>query len=301
MVRKHKKNTSFLKHITLGEDDYFPSDIFPSIETKMQQVNLLSSRKPRKAVYGVFNDNDEYLLSLDTLMASTYETEHRNYMLYHEIIATERLPYGGKFLDVGIGNGDLTKFIGMFFSNITIVDTEPESLNNVPNQLGIKNYNVTKINASILDESGVYATKYDFILLSHVLYYIPAEKIIPLIKKLYTLLNPSGYMLIIYNSSGDRADLLKYFNKSFKDLDPLDVNCSYDFASLTIYRSPEYLMADNINAMMNILDVCLNDSGTNITDKQLSDYLESGNYYENGYYKIGMQQNIVLIGNTNED
>jgi SAM-dependent methyltransferase len=157
----------------LGESDFHKT--FPAIEDKFNLASNKLAHAIDKLIYGRFYNNTDYLIAVDALIASTYETEHRNYILFSNVLP--KIKYTNNFLDIGVGNGDLTKFFGQYFSRISVVDTKAESLSNVPDFLGSNNAAVLKIEDSILNHPpAIFNEKYDLILLSHVLYYYQMRK-----------------------------------------------------------------------------------------------------------------------------
>lgn len=292
-LRKMEKQG--LSHVfrKLGESDFHKT--FTSLDYKFSLVqNKLANVQP-KEVYGVFDNDSDYLLAVDALIASTYETEHRNDVLFTKVLP--KIKYTNNFLDIGVGNGDLTKFFGQYFSKISVLDPSKDALSNVPNFLGSNNASVIKINDYILNyPSTIFNEKYDFILLSHVLYYIPDTERLGLIKNLYNLLSDHGSLVTIYNSGGERYTLCKNFNPNFSDFNNFSSEIMSNFNS-SVYEIEEFLATDSIENMMHIMGVSLNDAGATAPREELHSYLEKYNLYEENKFQVSMVQNIIILDN----
>ena len=280
--------------ITIGKN-YFKG-VYDSAETRMESVKQKALNAPTPTLYGTFSNDDQYLKALDLLVTSTLDPQHREEVILNEVIS--RLHSSNNLnsvLDVGVGNGYAIINIDGKFSNITIIDKSKESLANAPDKT------VNKIEGSILDQNiEIYNTSYDFILLSHVLYYIPKNDRIPLLQNLHKLLNKNGVMVVAVNEEGDRAKLAEHFgstNQGFSDL-LYELPRIYD--NFELYRIEEFLDGGDINSMMKIAGICLNDYGVNATEEELSDYLLT-NVCRDDICQISMVQNIMVIGASSDN
>lgn len=291
-LRKMEKQGLSRVFTKLGANDFHKT--FTPLEHKFSLVqNKLENVQPKK-VYGIFDNDSDYLLAVDALIASTYETEHRNHVLFTKVLP--KIKYTNHFLDIGVGNGDLTKFFGQHFSKISVLDPSEDALSNVPNFLGSNNASVIKIKDSVLNyPPEIFNEKYDFILLSHVLYYIPDTERLGLIKKLYSLLSDHGSLVAIYNSGGERHSLCKNFNPNFNDFSPFSGEIMSNFNS-SIYEIEEFLTTSSLENMMHIMGVSLNDAGATASRDELSLYLTAHNLYEENNFQVSMTQNIIILG-----
>ncbi|AIL65621.1 hypothetical protein NOVO_06345 [Rickettsiales bacterium Ac37b] len=79
-------------------------------EQELIKVSKNAKNLPIPTLYGTFIDQKHYLDSVDLLVASTRETEHRREILFTKILP--RIKSFKNLLDIGVGNGELTKDIG---------------------------------------------------------------------------------------------------------------------------------------------------------------------------------------------
>jgi SAM-dependent methyltransferase len=275
--------------------DYFAGNNYSSINKKFSRLDNILKKLPAVNEYGVFKDDSHYLKAVDALIASTFETEHRTAILRTEVIS--KFSKVENFLDIGVGNGDLTAFFAPFFGYITVVDNMNLALDRLPDEYGSSNSPVEKIFGSILDDAlPIFQKSYDLILVSHVLYYIPDNFKQDLLKKLYGLLSDQGLMVVIYNSGGDRAELIKNFNPNYTESSNIEMSFSTDYPKVYSYKSFEFLNAPDVDSMMKIVSVCLHDGGAVAKEEDLRSYLKS-NYCDN-ICQLSMDQHIYVIGKT---
>lgn len=255
---------------------------------------------PNLTIVGEFVDYKHYLDAVDLLISASFETQHRN-----QIIETQ-LIHGFKsfanMLDIGIGNGDLTKYLGQYYYHITVIDTSSESFKNIPDYHLSTNFHnnmrgktkVKKIHGSIVDLD-ISSKQYDLILFSHILYYIQPDLRPALIDKLYNGLSKDGVLLIIFNEGLSRFDLTNHFGgKNFEFSNVVDnIYQKYDFVKMI--SSKETIKTDNIEDMIQIAGVCLKDANTTASIEDVEHYLNINNFHA-GFYHIDMIQQIIVVG-----
>ena len=268
--------------------------IFDKVESNKA---LTAKHIPEPELYGTFLNPQSYLQSVNLLIASTFEAEHRDEVIKRKIIP--QIKTCNQLLDIGIGNGEATKFLGTFFQEITIIDNSIDALNNIESNFFEPEKSIIKIHHSILDADIPY-NNYNLIMMSHTLYYIPVESRPFLIDKLYNHLSNEGKLVFIFNEGKDRHDLTSHFrgtNYLFSNF----INYSIEKYNATIISNDEIIRAKDLNVMMHIAGVCLKDASANATKEDLSNYLRSNHYNdENGFYEINMVQKFVVIGKVFE-
>jgi 2-polyprenyl-3-methyl-5-hydroxy-6-metoxy-1,4-benzoquinol methylase len=263
-------------------------------KARMDEVTRKAKSLPRDDKFGNFIDAQHYLDAVDLLLASTLEAEHRNEILERSILPSLRS--FNSMLDIGVGNGQLTKFIGQYYNNITVVDNSEDALNNVADYHSKNGSKVDKIYGSVLDVEIPYKS-YDMIVLSHVIYYIdPAERSI-LIDKLYNLLSDNGVILIVFNEGGNRYQLTNEFDGTHFEFSGLISDVSKNYPETTIIEFDESIQTNSIESALQIAGVCLKDASTTASEYDLIEYLRS-KHYDDNMYTINMVQKIILIGET---
>jgi len=95
-------------------------------------------------------------------------------------------------IDIGAGNGSVTAPIHSRCRHLDILDIV-KHYNDV---LAFKFPDVNIINTDVLDYN--FEKKYDIILFSHVLYYLPEEQWATITEKLYQQLNRNGLLILIH-------------------------------------------------------------------------------------------------------
>lgn len=123
------------------------------------------------------------------------------------------LPNRQRFLDVGAGGGDLTVPISQLFEETFVV--EPNPLQARAFRRRHPEYTVIEAGWESVDqENDLGGNVFDFILCSHVLYYIPTGDWDKLVHRMYTLLSAGGCLAIVLQSPlGEVADFFNWFTR----------------------------------------------------------------------------------------
>ncbi|MEK6734649.1 MAG: methyltransferase domain-containing protein [Pseudomonadota bacterium] len=331
LIRGIADTTSDHRVIKVGAD--YLRIRYPKAESRMSSVSAKADEIPDSEVYGIFESKAKYLEALKLLMMSTLDTEHKYEVFVRGILpriaaansaaetkdlnfftdtiqniissAFTKLFYSKSekiffqnFLDIGIGSGSFTMELGKYFNNITVVDNSFDILNQLPEQL--LDRPIHKILGHIEDTSlNIYGIKYDLILLSHVIYYLEKDELLPLLKRLYNQLTKNGAIVIAFNDEGDRKELQKHFGSKDDKCGFLQNEVPQNFDKVTLYRIDEFLDGGSIAAMKHIAGIALNDAGVIATNKELTEYLGS-NFCPNDLCQLSMVQNIMVIGDIND-
>lgn len=128
-----------------------------------------------------------------------------------------RLPRRERFLDVGAGGGDLTIPLSTHFHSTTIAE---------PNQVQVERFRRTypdfQVQNVALEKLELTGRTFDFILCSHVLYYLDPSAWADQVDKLHHWLTPGGKVAVVMQSpAGDVARFFQHFNGYHADVIPL--------------------------------------------------------------------------------
>lgn len=293
-IAKHPQPTSIGRSTIdiLSENDF--TGVYSYTEEMLVKLNELAAKLPKSEKLGLLEDEKEYLDALNVFMAAGFEREHLIEII--ERMITPRLRNCQNMLDIGVGNGKLSKLLGEHCKFFTGIDNKQESLNSLPNKMGSSTINnVEKIKGTVLDME-LPNKKFDFIIVSHMLYYIDSDERIKLIDKLYNLLSPKGSILIIYNDSGDREALAEHFNGKRHSFHQTVEHIYKTYKDKYFYQSPEILKANNFDTFKHVMGVVLNDDGTTASETEARQYADSHLKCDVGYC-LGMDQNVIIISN----
>lgn len=112
-----------------------------------------------------------------------------------------------RFLDVGAGGGDLTIPLAQAFHETTIVEPNTAQV-----EFLRRRYPHFKLHNTTWADAQLGAERFDFILCSHVLYYLDEADWMPAIDKMRAHLEPDGRLVIVLQSPlGELADFYNRF------------------------------------------------------------------------------------------
>lgn len=242
--------------------------------------------------FGQFSSESHYLKTVDLFIKATEETRNRGIFFLQEVLP--RLKTLGSLLDIGPGNGKLTRWMGRKFKEITLVDPVPEVLENILEESFPKGSILKKMNTSFL-ETILPQNAFDLIVLSHVMYHFPQEKWIDVVEKALKSLKPQGLIVIVINSGLDREKLGDLFNgKTFPILNLVhaiaELGKEVEFVS-----SKESFYARDITTMLHICGLHLHDTGGRVSREILEKHIQSNYLLTNHDYKMSVYQHFIII------
>jgi 2-polyprenyl-3-methyl-5-hydroxy-6-metoxy-1,4-benzoquinol methylase len=177
--------------------EFVPNGIKRITKPTLEKLAAFSTTIAEPFIIGKFNDEEHYLKTLKLALSSTLET--RNRILFFLNVILPMIVAKDSLLDIGPGDGSLTRKIARYFKNITVVDSNQHILNKL--QLILASSNYIKINKNILyvDFKSNY---HDLAILSHVLYYIEPKFWLNVIKSAYNSLKQNGILVIVMGVIG---------------------------------------------------------------------------------------------------
>lgn len=142
---------------------------------------------------------------------TTSKTENTQPKMAPELRKYIKLLNGKEVLDLGVGKGYNSVLLSNFGFNVTGVDISKEYLKYIEENFDCSN--LTLINKDVR-EFEIEKNKYDLILSSNVLHFIPKEDFLKIIKKIKENLKDDG---LIYISVFSKEDPSLKLNKDFKE------------------------------------------------------------------------------------
>lgn len=241
-------------------------------------------------VYGIFSSDKEYLDDVRLLISSSKETQNRISFVEKEILPNIKKEC---LLDVGVGNGELTKVFCNQFSELHLLDPSKAALDKI-NQEIYPTKTIKKINLSF-DEYEVNEPIYDFICLSHTLYHFPRDDWEALIKKTFRYLKKGGMYFIVLGDGLGRSEITRHFGATgtFYVEDLIDYCSQMNGAKVKTAVSHEIMATSRIEDMMRIIGVCLHDEGITVPQYDLKKYLN--NFKQENQYIVDFNQYFISI------
>ncbi|MGN6671307.1 MAG: class I SAM-dependent methyltransferase [Candidatus Nucleicultricaceae bacterium] len=259
---------------------------------RLTYLENASKKLDLPGIFGQFSSESHYLKTVDLFIKATEETRNRGIFFLRNVLP--HLKTSNSLLDIGPGNGKLTRWIGRKFKEITLVDPVPEVLENISEVSFPKGSLLKKINKSFL-ETILPQNAFDLIVLSHVMYHFPQEKWIDVIEKALKSLQPNGIIVVVINSGLDREKLGDLFNgKTFPVL-----NLAHAIEELgkdvEFISSKESFYAQDLTTMLHICGLHLHDTGGCASREDLEKHIQSNYLLTNHDYKMSVYQHFIII------
>jgi SAM-dependent methyltransferase len=164
----------------------------------------LSQTAKKRAARSVALDAAQYR-KMFALFVSSTDQKRRQIEQIRAILKT--LKTKKDFLDVGAGSGEITCVISEEFTRTSVVEPNTEQVTYLSER-----YPDFRIFPDDIRELNLGDEQFDFILCSHVLYYIPEAEWMPVAESLTRHLRPGGRFLIVLQSpSGGVSELFRKF------------------------------------------------------------------------------------------
>lgn len=291
IATKKKKTLPLNYQLIVYNDSHSTNQFSPD---ELQKLTSFSKTIETPNVVGQFNNEQHYLKSLRLILSSTYETHNRILFFLNEILPIVFMK--NSLLDIGPGDGSLTKILANYFNHITVVEKSSHILNQLA-QLFPSCTHVEKINKNILDVE-FKTNSYDLAVLSHVLYYIDSSFWLDIISSVFNSLKENGILVIVLG--GDelgKAQLIKNFGGSILKIDQLARSCHNRFGIVRtkLYASNESFIACSQEAMFHIAAFMLADANITTTKEALNKYIKENFQYSDNYFEMTTRQKYIII------
>ncbi len=207
-----------------------------------------------------------------------------------EIIAG--LPHRRNFLDIGAGGGDLTIPISQSFGEATVVEPNEKQASFLRRRCPhFKVYNNPwgKVNLG--------SNRYDFILCSHVLYYIQEGHWLTTIEKMYAHLEDGGRIAIVLQSPiGEVADFFNRFTHYDVKVLELwrDLIQRYGDDAIEVRYFMNELWTENLEDMVTIGLFLLIDARFRKYKEKIRQYFES-HHKKNEGYRLAQDEILLVV------
>lgn len=263
-------------------------------EAKLKNLVALANAIEEPHIFGKFNNEEHYLKTLSLVLSSTHETRNRILFFLKDILPI--ITSKKSLLDVGPGDGRLTRILARYFAHVTAVDSNSHILRNL-NALLSANTSYHSVNKNILD-ADLVSEAYDCAVVSHILYYINREDWDSVIKNLYRSLTKNGILVVVLGGDElDKADLIHNFNGNNLKIDHLVYQCMEFFgqSNVSAYASDEVFMSLTNVGMLHIAAFMLADAGVTAHKVELVDYINSNLKNPRGHFEMTTRQKFILI------
>jgi SAM-dependent methyltransferase len=200
------------------------------------------------------------------------------------------LPRREHFLDVGAGSGRLAASLSPFFVRTTVL--EPGAAQARSLQTGFPHFRVLN---SFFEQADLGDDRFDFILCSHVLYYVAELRWLAFAQKMVEHLGPGGVAVISMQAPADQCgDFTEHFTGRRFSLVPLwdRLVTSYGDEAVAGFYYKSVIRANSLEDMTRIGCFLLCDRRFQERADEVASYLEQHNRTASGF--VMHQGNMVL-------
>jgi SAM-dependent methyltransferase len=206
-----------------------------------------------------------------------------------EVIAG--LPNRQRFLDIGAGGGHLTIPIAQQFEKTTIVEPNERQAH-----IFLRRYSSFIVHNSNWTDVDLDDERFDLILCSHVLYYIPEGTWLVTIEKMYRHLSEGGCIIIVMQSP--LGEVARFFSSLATYDVPIieltkEVIDRYGDDAVMLHYFQNEIVCDSRDDMVDIGLFLLLDRKFRSRAAEIAAYFDSHHHEENGYRV--MQDEILLV------
>ena len=201
-----------------------------------------------------------------------------------------------RFLDIGAGGGHLTiPLSGMFQSTVVVEPNarQAEFLSRRCPKFDIHNCR--------FEDAPLSPASFDFVLCSHVLYYVNEALWPELVARMFGLLTPGGRLAIVLQAPvGQVADLFRAFTRYDVDLLGLwrTLNETYGEENVEVRTIRNEIWTENLEDLTDMALFLLLDARFRERRSEIRDYLERECKTEGGYRLV---QDEVLLAVNKDD
>jgi SAM-dependent methyltransferase len=204
----------------------------------------------------------------------------------------ETLPGRERFLDIGAGGGHLTIPIAQQFDMTTVVEPNPRQAEIFERRCpDFRIYNDCWTDIDLGDE------RFDLILCSHVLYYIPEGCWMQTVEKMYCHLSPGGCLIIVMQSP--LGEVAEFFN-NFTTYDVPILDLTRDI--ITLYGDDAVLLeyfqneiySESLDDIVDIGLFLLLDQRFSARMSEIAEYFRV-HHKVNGGYRIKQDEILLVI------
>ncbi len=233
-------------------------------------------------------EDAEYLRQLHLFVRSSTEKGSELVKLGESIAA---LPRRRSFLDIGAGGGDLTIPVSQSFEETTIVEPNEKQAHFFRRRCShFQIYNEYWERVDLAEK------RFDFILCSHVLYYIPEGRWGKTIEKMHAHLAPGGRIALVLQSP--IGEVAKFFNQFTRyDVNILelwgDLIRKYGDEAIEVRYFLNEIWTDALDDMVAIALFLLIDRRFKEREEEIRRYMESHHKVADGYRMV--QDEILLL------
>lgn len=246
--------------------------------------------------FGTFLNDTHYLKCHILFMMSTVGAEH---IIQFCSDLVNDLEVKEAMADIGPGDYRITRAVGQPFDRMYFVDTNEDILA-IPDSHPIKvGQEVFKYHCGVL-EAELPENALDFVLCSHVLYYLDFSDWIEATSKMLRTLKKDGKLFVILGGEKlGKADLIRNFNGQPIQIAAYVESCRKAFESediaIDVQHFVETTSADTFDTFLHLANFALANARLVVNKTDLTNYIEANLKTPEGRYSMQSQQSYIIF------
>lgn len=243
------------------------------------------------ALVGDFCSATEYLSVVKSLQKISSEAKTWKSFVNHEIL--KYLPTKETFLDVGVGNGELTAYLLPYFQRAHVIDSSLEALNSLPPV-----YTSLQKHQGKIELFFPGSLQFDFINFSHVLYYVAPSHLPHIFSRFIRCLKSQGKFLITITESLDKQNLIETFSHRHFNLEVIILAALKGLKlplKIDVFYAKETLASLQLDEIYDIGRLYLYDAQIQTSSNNLKNFLLTTCKRENNTYVFNVIQKFIVI------
>ena len=194
------------------------------------------------------------------------------------------------FMDIGAGGGDLTIPLSQSFRETTVVEPNKKQADFLRRRC--PKFNIIE---SSWEEADLGSNRYDFILCSHVLYYIDSGNWLATLEKIYMHLEEDGILAIVLQSPvGETANFFNQFTDYDVNVMGLwkDIEKRYGEKAIEARYFINEIWTETLEDMVDIGLFLLLDRSFRERKEEIANYFKANHRAKEGYL---FTQDVILL------
>lgn len=226
--------------------------------------------------FGTFIDDAHYLTSFKLYLKCM---QGPDFAVHCTEQILPKLPNRRNMLDIGPGTLRMTRIVGKDFERLSLLDVNEDVLSQIDDEPVVAGQEVTKYHSGIL-EAELPDDSFDFVMCSHMLYYVDRPKWMDVMWKCLKSLTPGGILAVAMSGDeGGKADMDIHFGGGCINIQSWVKECQETFGpeQVDVFHCSEFSSAHDLETMVHLAGFLMGDVDVKkrVTRAAITSYVET--------------------------